>query len=79
MSAKESTRFERAAQIEANDVDLTAQMTAEVQSQSDPDKTYTVDLEAKSCTCPDHRYRNTTCKHMAKCANLIGMFDLPEN
>lgn len=78
MSAKDSTRFERAAQIEADDVNLVGQQKAEVQSQSDPDETYTVDIAEQSCTCPDHVYRGTTCKHMARCADLLGVFTLPD-
>jgi len=78
MSAKDSTRFERAAQIEATDVNLVGQQKAEVTSQSDSDKTYTVDLQEKSCTCPDHVFRGTTCKHMSRVANLVGMFELPD-
>lgn len=79
MSAKDSTRFERAAEIEAADVNIVGQQKAEVASQSDPDKTYTVDIEEQSCTCPDHVYRGTTCKHMARVADLVGVFTLPEN
>ncbi len=79
MSATETTRFERAAQIEATDVDLVGQMKAEVRSQSDQDKTYTVDLQEKSCTCPDHVFRGTTCKHLARVADLCGTFTLPTN
>ena len=72
------TRFDRAAQIEATDVDLVGQQKAEVQSQSSDDS-YTVDLQEQSCSCPDHVYRGTTCKHMARVAELVGMFELPDN
>lgn len=72
------TRFDRAAQIDAQDVNIVGQRKAEVQSQSS-DSTYTVDVDEGSCTCPDHVYRGTTCKHLARVAELVGMFDLPEN
>ena len=78
MSAN-STRFEKAAQIEANDVSLVGQQKAEVRSQSEQGKTYTVDLQEKSCTCPDHIYRGTTCKHLARVADLCGMFTLSDD
>lgn len=78
MSAN-NTRFEKAAQIEANDVSLVGQQKAEVHSQSEQGKTYTVDLQEKSCTCPDHIFRGTTCKHIARVADLCGMFELPDD
>lgn len=75
----ETSRFEKAQNIQASDVQFVGQQTCEVQSQSDADKTYTVDIEEKSCTCPDHHFRGTTCKHMARVADLLGVFTLPEN
>ena len=27
-------------------------------------KSYTVDMKARSCTCPDHVYRHLDCKHV---------------
>jgi uncharacterized Zn finger protein len=71
-----STRMEKAAQIEDNAVTTLGDKWAAVQSQSS-DKTYTVDLSGEpSCTCPDHRYRGTTCKHMAKAADQLGVISL---
>jgi len=29
---------------------------------------YTVDLDAGTCTCPDHRYRSLRCKHLRRVA-----------
>lgn len=34
-----------------------------VPSQSGGDKTYSVNLKAKTCTCPDHAENGHTCKH----------------
>jgi hypothetical protein len=36
---------------------------AEVRSQDDR-RRYTVDLVARKCTCPDHRFRHAFCKHL---------------
>jgi len=78
MEAKPQTRLDRAKAINVPDVTITGERTCEVDSQSDPEKSYTVDLESASCTCPDHRYRETTCKHLYRCADLFGMIDLPD-
>jgi hypothetical protein len=32
---------------------------------------YTVDLQAQTCTCPDHTYRRVTCKHMIRAMATI--------
>ena len=77
--AQSETRFDRAAQIQATDVNIIGQQKAEVQSQSEQDKTYTVDIAEQSCTCPDHIFRGTTCKHMARVADLCGVFTLPND
>lgn len=70
--------MERGAEIESNEVTTLGDKWATVQSQSSDD-TYTVDLSGEpSCTCPDHRYRGTTCKHMYKAADALGVVDLPE-
>jgi uncharacterized Zn finger protein len=73
------TRLDRAASIDADDVNFVGQQKAEVQSQSDPDTSYTVDVQEASCTCPDHVYRGTTCKHLGRVAELTGVIDLPDN
>lgn len=31
---------------------------------TDTDTVYTVDIDAETCTCPDHRIRDATCKHL---------------
>lgn len=77
--AQSETRFDRAANIAATDVNITGRQTAEVKSQSEQGKSYTVDIQDKSCTCPDHVYRGTTCKHLARVADLCGVFSLPSD
>jgi uncharacterized Zn finger protein len=74
-------RAKRATNVADADVTLLGGGTAEVQSQSDPDKTYLVDIDladvtASSCECPDHVYRGTTCKHLLAAAAELGVVDL---
>lgn len=39
--------------------------------------TYVVDLDAHSCTCPDHQLRDETCKHMRRVAIEISTRRVP--
>jgi hypothetical protein len=39
--------------------------------------TYVVDLDAQTCTCPDHRLREETCKHMRRVAIEISTRRVP--
>jgi len=39
--------------------------------------TYVVDLEARSCTCPDHAMRGEVCKHMRRVAIEISTRRVP--
>ena len=36
------------------------------QSHTDPNKSYTINISNKSCTCPDFTYRKKICKHLKK-------------
>lgn len=73
-----NSRLNKAAQIQDSDVTTLGDKWATVKSQSGDDA-YTVDLSGNpSCTCPDHTYRGTTCKHLAKAAEQLGVIDLPE-
>ena len=36
------------------------------QSHTDLNKSYTINISNKSCTCPDFTYRNRVCKHLQK-------------
>lgn len=38
---------------------------------TDGDTVYTVNVEDRSCTCPDHRIRGTTCKHLYRVTHDI--------
>ncbi len=74
---KGSTRLERAERINSNAVTLLGHDAAWVESQSDSDKTYTVELgDDPSCTCPDHIYRNETCKHICAAAQESPSYNL---
>ena len=42
-----------------------------VQSQSDPNVSYKVDVKVPSCTCPHHENRGAFCKHMKKVKEYI--------
>jgi len=44
---------------------------------SDSGATYVVDLAAHSCSCPDHRIRGETCKHMRRVAIEISTRRVP--
>jgi hypothetical protein len=62
-----STRMDRAVDL----VDFVVEESLGlylVRSQSKPDKQYTVDLERRSCDCPDWTYRGSVnglpCKHI---------------
>lgn len=71
------TRLDRANGINNNHVTLLGHDAAWVQSQSDEQKTYTVELgDDPSCTCPDHIYRGVTCKHIAAAAQESPAYDL---
>jgi len=41
------------------------------------EKEYLVDLYQESCTCPDARYRNRTCKHIRRVEMATGERDIP--
>lgn len=71
-----SKRAETAVEMDS-DVNWTGEQTAEVDSESS-DKTYEVDLEARTCTCPDHVFRGTTCKHLYKAANDSDLISLSQ-
>lgn len=47
----------------------------EVEGESD--ETYVVDLDGKSCTCPDHRIRGERCKHLRRVAIEINLGRAP--
>ena len=52
-----------------------------VQSQSNPEGSYTVDTTKKTCTCPAHgKYPDTHCKHRIAVALYVGWFsqELPK-
>lgn len=38
---------------------------------------YTVDLNAGTCECPDHHYRQTCCKHLLASADYAATYGLP--
>lgn len=38
---------------------------------------YTVDLPGGRCTCPDHRYRGTWCKHLRRVAREVAVGRVP--
>jgi hypothetical protein len=40
--------------------------------------TYTVDVRQGSCTCPDARYRDRTCKHLLRVEYELGRRGLPD-
>ena len=71
-------RLTRATDIPDSDVEQLGPLTVEVESQSG-NGTYRVDFtdpDNPSCECPDHVYRGTTCKHLAKAADTLGVIDL---
>lgn len=41
--------------------------------ESESGSTYWVSLEDKKCSCPDHKYRGTSCKHLLKVAAENGV------
>jgi hypothetical protein len=42
------------------------------------DETYTVDAREGRCECPDHQYREATCKHIRRVAYATGERSIPE-
>jgi len=38
---------------------------------------YVVDIDAETCTCPDHEYRNARCKHIRRCEFATGRRAIP--
>ena len=42
-----------------------------VQSGSDPETWYEVNLEHSTCTCPHHTYRKVKCKHIKEAMEAI--------
>src|SRR5436190_15320494 len=34
------------------------------------DRSYTVNVQAQSCSCPHHQFRGAVCKHILACQNL---------
>ncbi len=74
----ERDRLSRAKDIDADDLSLLGDRV-EVESQSDPEKSYIVDFSDPldpSCECPDYVYRGTTCKHMARAADELSIIEL---
>jgi hypothetical protein len=41
-------------------------------------ETYLVDAAQRACECPDHEYRNRTCKHVRRVEFATGRRDVPE-
>ncbi len=39
---------------------------------------YTVDVAAKTCTCPDNKFHDNRCKHLRRCCILTGRRPIPE-
>ena len=50
---------------------LSEQGLFEVQSERHPGQYYVVDLEVKSCTCGDHKFRGRICKHLCAVLNTL--------
>jgi hypothetical protein len=46
-----------------------------VEGQSE--RTYTVDLPAGDCSCPDHRIRGVRCKHLRRVAIMVNRHETP--
>ncbi|MFC7167269.1 SWIM zinc finger family protein [Halospeciosus flavus] len=44
---------------------------------TETDTVYTVDLPGSRCTCPDHRYRHTRCKHLRRVAIEVNEGEVP--
>lgn len=49
---------------------------AKVESATTPGDWYIVDIENKACSCPDHVYRGTTCKHLYLAAADAGVLSI---
>lgn len=45
-----------------------------VQSSSDKNKFYSVDLRTQECNCPDFNYRHVKCKHLRAVEAKIGVY-----
>lgn len=76
MSATDTTRFERA-QSEDMDVAMIG-LGGQAWVRSQSGETYFVRLDGaeSACSCPDHTFRGTTCKHMARVAREEGVLTL---
>jgi uncharacterized Zn finger protein len=48
-----------------------------VESESNPDTVYTVDLQAHVCTCPDFARRQATCKHQMAAQLALDILNRP--
>lgn len=61
-SNNNSTLFETPTPI--NNVPAQKKKIVEINSESTPGKKYTLDLTAKTCSCPSYQYRGVSCKHL---------------
>lgn len=77
MAAKQETRLDRA-QTEEMAVIVVDEDRGEAIVHSKDGGSYDVVLNGaeSSCECPDHEYRGTTCKHMLRVADEIGVVAL---
>lgn len=69
-----TSRAATAAEMDS-DVEWVEENLAKVESESS-DQTYLVDVEQMACSCPDHVFRGTTCKHLYKAADDHDIIDL---
>jgi hypothetical protein len=44
---------------------------------SESGRSYAVDMEGTRCTCPDHKHRGATCKHLRRVAFATGEQPIP--
>lgn len=51
---------------------------ARVESATTPGDFYIVDVKNRACSCPDHVYRGTSCKHLTLAAADAGLLSLRE-
>lgn len=75
MPTKTDARKTRATQLDGEITQIDA-TTYRVPSASKDGQAYVVDVDAPACTCPDHVYRGTTCKHMYRAADAAGVLTL---